>query len=231
MEHDGQGNRCGDETAMGSVMAPLVQAAFHRYHWSMCSGQELKRYIQWACLACTRVWFNPKEQETLKNDYDMIMNYDNDSCMSHTWYMWSVCFHAEQRTVTPWELTTPQLNRREERSHPVTANQPNSTSCGWSCRTGKSFFVNHHTVDPTVPELFTCFTMLLPVKLTRSMPLGVHLEFPVSVFMFPEYHLQNVLKPKTGCWKLVKQRRLSMCRCPLAQAGVKSEPDGARNIC
>ncbi|KAL0979958.1 hypothetical protein UPYG_G00192110 [Umbra pygmaea] len=45
MEHDGQGNRCGDETAMGSVMAPLVQAAFHRYHWSMCSGQELKRYM------------------------------------------------------------------------------------------------------------------------------------------------------------------------------------------
>ncbi|XP_071773886.1 A disintegrin and metalloproteinase with thrombospondin motifs 3 [Centroberyx gerrardi] len=45
MEHDGQGNRCEDETAMGSVMAPLVQAAFHRYHWSMCSGQELKRYI------------------------------------------------------------------------------------------------------------------------------------------------------------------------------------------
>ncbi|XP_016097109.1 A disintegrin and metalloproteinase with thrombospondin motifs 3-like [Sinocyclocheilus grahami] len=45
MEHDGQGNRCVDETAMGSVMAPLVQAAFHRYHWSMCSGQELKRYI------------------------------------------------------------------------------------------------------------------------------------------------------------------------------------------
>ncbi|KAG7489538.1 A disintegrin and metalloproteinase with thrombospondin motifs 3 [Solea senegalensis] len=48
MEHDGQGNRCGDETAMGSVMAPLVQAAFHRYHWSMCSGQELKRYINFA---------------------------------------------------------------------------------------------------------------------------------------------------------------------------------------
>uniref|UniRef100_A0A8C5LRC9 ADAM metallopeptidase with thrombospondin type 1 motif 3 n=1 Tax=Leptobrachium leishanense TaxID=445787 RepID=A0A8C5LRC9_9ANUR len=45
MEHDGQGNRCGDETSMGSVMAPLVQAAFHRYHWSRCSGQELKRYL------------------------------------------------------------------------------------------------------------------------------------------------------------------------------------------
>ncbi|KFV64727.1 A disintegrin and metalloproteinase with thrombospondin motifs 3, partial [Dryobates pubescens] len=55
MEHDGQGNRCGDETAMGSVMAPLVQGGFqlapwvqapsHRYHWSRCSGQELRRYI------------------------------------------------------------------------------------------------------------------------------------------------------------------------------------------
>ncbi|XP_066430166.1 A disintegrin and metalloproteinase with thrombospondin motifs 3 isoform X3 [Eleutherodactylus coqui] len=45
MEHDGQGNKCGDETSMGSVMAPLVQAAFHRYHWSRCSGQELKRHI------------------------------------------------------------------------------------------------------------------------------------------------------------------------------------------
>ncbi|XP_078453852.1 A disintegrin and metalloproteinase with thrombospondin motifs 3-like isoform X1 [Lampetra fluviatilis] len=45
MEHDGQGNRCGDETSMGSIMAPLVRAAFHRYHWSRCSRQELARYI------------------------------------------------------------------------------------------------------------------------------------------------------------------------------------------
>ncbi|MCJ8738897.1 hypothetical protein PDJAM_G00040950 [Pangasius djambal] len=45
MEHDGQGNRCGDETTMGSIMAPLVQAAFHRYHWSRCSKQELNRYL------------------------------------------------------------------------------------------------------------------------------------------------------------------------------------------
>ncbi|KAL2078584.1 hypothetical protein ACEWY4_026269 [Coilia grayii] len=45
MEHDGQGNRCADETTMGSIMAPLVQAAFHRYHWSRCSKQELNRYI------------------------------------------------------------------------------------------------------------------------------------------------------------------------------------------
>lgn len=55
MEHDGQGNRCADETSMGSIMAPLVQAAFHRYHWSRCSKQELNRYIQyvaWSCSFC-----------------------------------------------------------------------------------------------------------------------------------------------------------------------------------
>lgn len=47
MEHDGQGNRCGDEVRLGSIMAPLVQAAFHRFHWSRCSQQELNRYLQW----------------------------------------------------------------------------------------------------------------------------------------------------------------------------------------
>ncbi|KAF4077273.1 hypothetical protein AMELA_G00206130, partial [Ameiurus melas] len=45
MEHDGQGNECGDEVPMGSIMAPLVQAAFHRFHWSRCSHQELSKYI------------------------------------------------------------------------------------------------------------------------------------------------------------------------------------------
>lgn len=50
MEHDGQGNRCADETSMGSIMAPLVQAAFHRYHWSRCSKQELNRYIQYVVI-------------------------------------------------------------------------------------------------------------------------------------------------------------------------------------
>ncbi|XP_061541194.1 A disintegrin and metalloproteinase with thrombospondin motifs 2-like isoform X1 [Phycodurus eques] len=45
MEHDGQGNRCGDEVHMGSIMAPLVQAAFHRFQWSKCSMQELGRYL------------------------------------------------------------------------------------------------------------------------------------------------------------------------------------------
>ncbi|XP_051935869.1 A disintegrin and metalloproteinase with thrombospondin motifs 2-like isoform X1 [Hippocampus zosterae] len=45
MEHDGQGNRCADEVHMGSIMAPLVQAAFHRFQWSRCSMQELGRYL------------------------------------------------------------------------------------------------------------------------------------------------------------------------------------------
>ncbi|XP_058154961.1 A disintegrin and metalloproteinase with thrombospondin motifs 14 [Dasypus novemcinctus] len=51
MEHDGQGNGCADETSLGSVMAPLVQAAFHRFHWSRCSRLELGRYLpSYACL-------------------------------------------------------------------------------------------------------------------------------------------------------------------------------------
>ncbi|TSL04394.1 A disintegrin and metalloproteinase with thrombospondin motifs 2 [Bagarius yarrelli] len=51
MEHDGQGNECGDEVPMGSIMAPLVQAAFHRFHWSRCSQQELKKYLNtYECL-------------------------------------------------------------------------------------------------------------------------------------------------------------------------------------
>uniref|UniRef100_A0A3Q1JLE7 ADAM metallopeptidase with thrombospondin type 1 motif, 14 n=1 Tax=Anabas testudineus TaxID=64144 RepID=A0A3Q1JLE7_ANATE len=62
MEHDGQGNRCADETSMGSIMAPLVQAAFHRYHWSRCSKQELNRYIQY-------VW--PKLPELPGINYSM----------------------------------------------------------------------------------------------------------------------------------------------------------------
>ncbi|XP_072251937.1 A disintegrin and metalloproteinase with thrombospondin motifs 2-like [Leuresthes tenuis] len=45
MEHDGQGNRCGDDVHLGSIMAPLVQAAFHRFQWSRCSMQELGRYL------------------------------------------------------------------------------------------------------------------------------------------------------------------------------------------
>uniref|UniRef100_A0A4W3HEC4 ADAM metallopeptidase with thrombospondin type 1 motif 2 n=1 Tax=Callorhinchus milii TaxID=7868 RepID=A0A4W3HEC4_CALMI len=45
MEHDGQGNHCEDEIKMGSIMAPLVQAAFHRFHWSRCSQQDLSRYL------------------------------------------------------------------------------------------------------------------------------------------------------------------------------------------
>ncbi|MCI4386417.1 hypothetical protein PGIGA_G00062100 [Pangasianodon gigas] len=51
MEHDGQGNECGDEVPMGSIMAPLVQAAFHRFHWSRCSQQELSKYLNtYECL-------------------------------------------------------------------------------------------------------------------------------------------------------------------------------------
>ncbi|KAJ7428828.1 hypothetical protein WISP_00646 [Willisornis vidua] len=65
MEHDGQGNRCADETSMGSIMAPLVQAAFHRYHWSRCSKQELNRYIQQEELGVF-TWRREGSRETLE---------------------------------------------------------------------------------------------------------------------------------------------------------------------
>ena len=48
MEHDGDGNDCSDETAYGSIMAPLVQATFSRYHWSRCSQMELRQHIRYA---------------------------------------------------------------------------------------------------------------------------------------------------------------------------------------
>uniref|UniRef100_A0A8C5FCX4 A disintegrin and metalloproteinase with thrombospondin motifs 2-like n=1 Tax=Gadus morhua TaxID=8049 RepID=A0A8C5FCX4_GADMO len=45
MEHDSQENGCSEEALQGSIMSPLVQAAFHRYHWSRCSRQELSTYL------------------------------------------------------------------------------------------------------------------------------------------------------------------------------------------
>ncbi|XP_004680859.1 PREDICTED: A disintegrin and metalloproteinase with thrombospondin motifs 14 isoform X1 [Condylura cristata] len=73
MEHDGQGNGCADETSLGSVMAPLVQAAFHRFHWSRCSKLELSRYLpSYDCLLddpFASPW--PRPPELPGTDYSM----------------------------------------------------------------------------------------------------------------------------------------------------------------
>ncbi|XP_032326087.1 A disintegrin and metalloproteinase with thrombospondin motifs 14 isoform X7 [Camelus ferus] len=73
MEHDGQGNGCADETSLGSVMAPLVQAAFHRFHWSRCSKLELSRYLpSYDCLLddpFAPAWPQPPELPGI--DYSM----------------------------------------------------------------------------------------------------------------------------------------------------------------
>ncbi|XP_044095634.1 A disintegrin and metalloproteinase with thrombospondin motifs 14 isoform X1 [Neovison vison] len=73
MEHDGQGNGCADETSLGSVMAPLVQAAFHRFHWSRCSKVELSRYLpSYDCLLddpFVPTW--PRPQDLPGVDYSM----------------------------------------------------------------------------------------------------------------------------------------------------------------
>ncbi|KAB0382341.1 hypothetical protein FD755_004258, partial [Muntiacus reevesi] len=73
MEHDGQANGCADETSLGSVMAPLVQAAFHRFHWSRCSKLELSRYLpSYDCLLddpFAPAWPQPPELPGI--DYSM----------------------------------------------------------------------------------------------------------------------------------------------------------------
>ncbi|XP_033231310.1 A disintegrin and metalloproteinase with thrombospondin motifs 3-like isoform X3 [Belonocnema kinseyi] len=54
LTHDGDmgsGNSCGEEASHGSVMAPMVAATFHRFHWSACSRKEFhRRAKQWSCL-------------------------------------------------------------------------------------------------------------------------------------------------------------------------------------
>ncbi|KAK0097204.1 hypothetical protein PV326_002939 [Microctonus aethiopoides] len=54
LTHDGDetaDNFCGREALMGSVMAPMVAATFHRFHWSSCSREEYHRRVkQWTCL-------------------------------------------------------------------------------------------------------------------------------------------------------------------------------------
>ncbi|XP_071455344.1 A disintegrin and metalloproteinase with thrombospondin motifs 2-like [Hetaerina americana] len=54
MTHDGDlsaGNDCGAEAQEGSVMAPMVAAAFNRFHWSPCSREEFhSKAPQWTCL-------------------------------------------------------------------------------------------------------------------------------------------------------------------------------------
>lgn len=71
MEHDGQGNRCGDEVRLGSIMAPLVQAAFHRFHWSRCSQQELNRYLQWVLSSSLSPSSNCKNNSASRVQFDV----------------------------------------------------------------------------------------------------------------------------------------------------------------
>ncbi|XP_077634623.1 A disintegrin and metalloproteinase with thrombospondin motifs 14, partial [Crocuta crocuta] len=60
-------------TTLGSVMAPLVQAAFHRFHWSRCSKVELSRYLpSYDCLLddpFAPAWPQPPELPGI--DYSM----------------------------------------------------------------------------------------------------------------------------------------------------------------
>ncbi|XP_034952483.1 A disintegrin and metalloproteinase with thrombospondin motifs 2-like [Chelonus insularis] len=54
LTHDGDDasdNSCSYEASEGSIMAPVVSATFHRFHWSPCSRKEFyHRSKQWECM-------------------------------------------------------------------------------------------------------------------------------------------------------------------------------------
>ncbi|XP_014209830.1 A disintegrin and metalloproteinase with thrombospondin motifs 2-like [Copidosoma floridanum] len=55
LSHDGDknsGNACAREAVRGSIMAPMVAANFHNFHWSSCSKKEFHRKAKhWSCLS------------------------------------------------------------------------------------------------------------------------------------------------------------------------------------
>ena len=48
LDHDGEGeaSRCTSEGARGSIMAPIIQARYDRFHWSECSREVVKENIE-----------------------------------------------------------------------------------------------------------------------------------------------------------------------------------------
>ncbi|XP_066584246.1 A disintegrin and metalloproteinase with thrombospondin motifs 3-like isoform X2 [Prorops nasuta] len=76
LSHDGDGkagNTCGKEASAGSIMAPIVAATFHRFHWSKCSRKEFhRRTRKWLCLLNRPNHNNATELEaTLRQAFTM----------------------------------------------------------------------------------------------------------------------------------------------------------------
>lgn len=58
LSHDGDknsGNSCAREAARGSIMAPMVAATFHNFHWSTCSKKEFHRKAKLVPKLCTKL--------------------------------------------------------------------------------------------------------------------------------------------------------------------------------
>ncbi|XP_046598676.1 A disintegrin and metalloproteinase with thrombospondin motifs 3-like [Neodiprion lecontei] len=104
LTHDGDqavGNSCGDEASIGSVMAPMVAATFHRFHWSTCSKKEFHHRVkQWECLlnqpddhnatllrATIQTTFTMDEQCRMEfgDGYSLCRSFDLPEPCSHLW--------------------------------------------------------------------------------------------------------------------------------------------------
>ncbi|XP_024943397.1 A disintegrin and metalloproteinase with thrombospondin motifs 3 [Cephus cinctus] len=113
LSHDGDenaGNTCGDEASFGSVMAPMVAATFHRFHWSTCSKREFHhRAKQWSCLlnapdntnatdlkATLQDTFTMDEQCRMEfgDGYSLCRSFDLPEPCSHLW-----CGHLNSSQV------------------------------------------------------------------------------------------------------------------------------------
>ena len=46
LHHDGFFNDCDPDPHDGKIMAPMVQATYHKYYWTRCSRESMARYIQ-----------------------------------------------------------------------------------------------------------------------------------------------------------------------------------------
>ncbi|XP_058799241.1 A disintegrin and metalloproteinase with thrombospondin motifs 1-like [Phymastichus coffea] len=81
LSHDGDknaGNSCAKEAARGSIMAPMVAATFHNFHWSTCSRKEFHgRAKHWSCLGNEP---RASSAENARNSPHMQMFSMDDQC-------------------------------------------------------------------------------------------------------------------------------------------------------
>lgn len=128
MEHDGESNSCASETARGSIMAPLVQSRFNRFHWSKCSQKEVRGNIRrFRCL-------NDKPGEEYKKGLPFLHRYPgvhystDDQCLFDFGAGYKFCraFHKDPCQVLWCNMPAPYVHLCRSMRAPAL----NGTECG-----------------------------------------------------------------------------------------------------